>query len=75
MNLESKVHTEAKEGHENQLMEETIAAEGQTSVERTEGLVEVWNTQQRLKVNSLEAEELGQPKKQAKNPNGEAKCS
>ena len=75
MNSESKVHTEAKEGHENQLMEETTVAEGQTSAERTEGLVEAWNTQQRPKYNQLEAEELGQPEKQAENPNGEAKCS
>ena len=51
MNSERKVHTEAKEGRENQLMEEMTAVEGQTSAERMEGLVEAWNTQQRLKDN------------------------
>ena len=57
------------------MMEETTTAEDQMSVERTEGLVEAWNTQQRPKYNQLEAEELGKPEKQAKNPNGEAKFS
>ena len=73
MNSESKVHTEAKEGNENQLMEETTTAEGQKSAKRMKGLVGAWNTQQRPKDNQLEAEEFGHPEKKAENPNGEAK--
>ena len=61
MNSESKVHTEAKEGRENHLMEETTTAEGQTKAKRTEGLVEEWNMQQRWKDKKLEANELEQP--------------
>ena len=70
MNSESKVHTKAKEGRENQLMEETTTAEGQMKAKRTEGMVEEWNMQQRWKDKKLEADELEQPKKQDENPNG-----